>query len=117
VVYSNLKRTHSTCSSYQQTPDGKTMHRSVCPSRGRIHTVSREGPSSDSVAAGVHSTQTKSVKCPYVGQRYVHLLIQRLQRNLTLQNVTQLAPRSGTVEARPRTYLIRISFATQLEHL
>ena len=77
------------------------MHRSVGPSQGRIHTTSRKGPSSDSVAAGVHSTQMKSGKCPYVGQQYAHLLMQHLQRNLSLQNVTQLAPRSGTVEGRP----------------
>jgi hypothetical protein len=43
-----------------------------------------------------------------------------LAAQLDAKNVTQLALRSGIKEVRPRkvnTYLIRLSFETQLEHI
>jgi len=36
-LWGQLTRTHSPRSSSEQTPDVKTMHRSVNPSRGSVH--------------------------------------------------------------------------------
>ena len=57
-----LTRTHSPRSNAQQAPDGKTILRSADPSRGRVHTASRDGPSSDSVAVGTRTARRRSVR-------------------------------------------------------
>ena len=63
----------------------------------------------------------KGVKCPYVEQRWrVYLpAFTALAAQPDAQSITQFVPRSST-EERPQngiTYLIRLSFETQLEHL
>ena len=63
----------------------------------------------------------KGVKCPYVEQRWrvYRPAFTALAAQPDAQSITQFVPRSST-EERPQngiTYLIRLSFETQLEHL
>jgi hypothetical protein len=60
-----LTRSHSPCSNSQRAHQGKTMQRSTNPLRGRVHTASREGPSSDSAAEAVRAPGNSVPTCLY----------------------------------------------------
>jgi len=87
-----------------------TMERSANPSRGRVQTASRLGPSFESSDAPTrqhsspHSPQMRCVECAYVGQQRAHLFIKRLRHDLK---------REPPAASRP---LIRFVFEPQFEH-